>query len=41
MGAQERTHLFFISVHTVTEEEGEGEREGEAAARVRFHLGCK
>lgn len=36
MGAQERTHLFFISVHTVTEEEEEEEE-----VRVRFHLGCK
>lgn len=40
MGAQERTHLFFISVHTVTEEEEEKEEE-EVTVRVCFHLGCK
>ena len=39
MGAQERTHLFFISVHTVTEEEEEEEEE--VTVRVHFHLGCK
>lgn len=37
MGAQERTHLFFISVHTVT---GAGGGWG-ALVKVHFHLGCK
>lgn len=41
MGAQERTHLFFISVHNMTEGWGGGRVVDGVMVSVYFHLGCK